>query len=349
MKERIASLDLVRSLAIVFVVITHVSELCYGALSVEFMTSALLRTQLCAIVLHTIGRLGVPLFLFLSGYLLLDRSYSTEETLAFWKRTLPGMILSTEIWVLLYYLARCFNGISFDLGNLLLQMLFLMPAQTSHLWYMPAIISLYLFLPFISNILKSCQSKAFFIPLGIIAAYLFIPPCINVILSATGQPLLSSGLNLSFSGGIYGLLMILGWCVKKGYFNRINSFVCGLVGLSFFALTLLIQVFGYANGVMPNVWYDFGTLVIAALSLFILIVRIKDIPFAKAFTFISKSSFAVYLCHNFVLDRLVEVMPITWGTTGFLLLFITTVAISWALVGLISQSKTLRTILFNMK
>lgn len=349
MKERIASLDLIRSFAIVFVILTHSTEVAYGALSVETILTIPFRSQLCALVLHTIGRLGVPLFLLLSGYLLLDRSYDSEETLAFWKHTLPGMILSTEMWILIYYFTSCFNGLTLNISDLLLQMLFLRPAQAYHLWYMPMVIGIYLFLPFIANLLKHIQTRILFIPFGIMAIYLLLPPYFNVILTATGRPTLSSGLDVSFVGGFYGLIMILGWCVKKGYLNRIKILTCGLTGLLAFTLTLIIQFYAYANGIMPNVWYDFGTLIIAALSLFVLIVRINRVPFKKLITFISTTSLGVFFCHYFVLNRLIEVLPITTGLAGAVLLFILTLLISWSFVGLISQTKVLKKVLFNMR
>mgnify|MGYP000697734088 CR=1 FL=1 len=49
----------------------------------------------CAIGLST---LGVPLFLMISGYLLLDRDYTKERTLTFFKRNLLPLVVSYEIF-----------------------------------------------------------------------------------------------------------------------------------------------------------------------------------------------------------------------------------------------------------
>lgn len=60
------------------------------------------QSALFAIIAFTIGRLGVPIFLFLTGYLLLDRNFNEDMCEKFWKRNWLGMVITTEIWIVIY-------------------------------------------------------------------------------------------------------------------------------------------------------------------------------------------------------------------------------------------------------
>lgn len=51
----------------------------------------------------TIGRLGVPLFLFLSGFLLLQKQINDEKDIfTFYKKNLISLVIANSIWVIIY-------------------------------------------------------------------------------------------------------------------------------------------------------------------------------------------------------------------------------------------------------
>jgi len=79
-KKRIESLDLLRSLAIISVVICHSTETGFQLYdsSVNFSVMG----RIAGLCLYTIGRIGVPIFFFLTGFLLLDRDYSIPGGIA---------------------------------------------------------------------------------------------------------------------------------------------------------------------------------------------------------------------------------------------------------------------------
>ena len=49
-----------------------------------------------------IGRIGVPFFLMITGYLLLDRAYDDEKVHRFWTKNCKGLIIVTVIWSAIY-------------------------------------------------------------------------------------------------------------------------------------------------------------------------------------------------------------------------------------------------------
>ena len=72
-KNRIAWIDLLRCIAIFCVILCHAATAVYD-FDLESMTP-IRPTVVLAFTLFTIGRMGVPIFLMVTGYLLLDRPY----------------------------------------------------------------------------------------------------------------------------------------------------------------------------------------------------------------------------------------------------------------------------------
>lgn len=80
-RERDKVIDLARAFAIICVILTHTTETTYQ-LQAEAVWGGK-HIKLLALSLFAIGRLGVPIFLFLTGYLLLDREIFNEKNEAF--------------------------------------------------------------------------------------------------------------------------------------------------------------------------------------------------------------------------------------------------------------------------
>lgn len=72
--KRIVSLDILRTIAILDVLLVHCTESVYPMNNPTLLSYSIL-SQFLAISLFTLGRLGVPIFFFISGYLLLDKDY----------------------------------------------------------------------------------------------------------------------------------------------------------------------------------------------------------------------------------------------------------------------------------
>lgn len=62
-------------------------------------------SQIFRITFFTIGRLGVPIFLFLTGALTLKKQIDTDEdVLKFYKKNLIPLLITIEIWNVFYNL-----------------------------------------------------------------------------------------------------------------------------------------------------------------------------------------------------------------------------------------------------
>lgn len=68
-KKRILWLDYVRVIAISCVLITHTTERIY-TLNAMTLAQESVYSRILSVFMFTVGRLGVPLFLFLTGFLM---------------------------------------------------------------------------------------------------------------------------------------------------------------------------------------------------------------------------------------------------------------------------------------
>ena len=348
-RARIAWLDYARMIAIVCVVITHTTETVYQ-LNVESLIQYSLYQRIFAISMFTIGRLGVPIFFFLTGYLLLDRKYSGEHYKAFLKKNFCGLLLTTEIWIIVYNIFNAmFWNAPFDMEKCLKNLLFLKPTEMGHMWYMPVIIGIYLFIPFIANALNNTDIKIFCAPLIFVFSYRFIVPVVNVWLTANGQEPVYALPDLSFSGNEYGFMILLGYLVKKGIFDRIHSLALAIFGTAGFVFTVFIQNYSDMHGISYNVWYDCSSLLIADLSIFVLLSRMNLKP-KKAVESISKASFGIYLIHNLILIPLGRYYQSGMSSVSRLtVIFSVTFLAAWTLASIIGKIEPLAKFLLFQK
>lgn len=287
-----------RAFAILTVVVCHSTEAVYP-LTLDGINSLGGFSQLSAFVLFTVGRFGVPCFLFLSGYLMLDRFYDKQKCISFWRNKWLGILLAAEIWIVVYNLFLCiFGGESFSLIRLFENMLFVKSVGMGHMWYIPMIIGLYLFLPFMANGLKWLdEAKLLTGPLAVALVLFFFLPVASTLLQSFGLSRQESLIAQGFSGGTYGCYLLLGYCCKKKLFGRVPLGVLILGGIASFACTVFLQMLSYARGVYEPLWYNNGLLLVASLCFFLVKSHSQSKRLTEPTRLLSKYSFAIYLVH----------------------------------------------------
>ncbi len=84
-------------------------------------------------------------------YLLLNRNYENDERVKkFYKKNLLPLIVTTEIWIILYNIFLCiYNNTSIDIHTVIKEMLFFEKVPLKNIWYMPMIIGIYIVIPYI--------------------------------------------------------------------------------------------------------------------------------------------------------------------------------------------------------
>lgn len=341
-------INVARSVAILLVVLCHSTENSYW-LSTEFMSTVGTSSKICALFLFTLGRLGVPIFLFISGYLLLNRKYGEKEIKKFYSNNLLSLVVTTEIWIIIYDLYLLFfNQSDVSIVILLKNMLFLRSVDMGHMWYMPMIIGAYLFVPFVANALYGLKGKIMCLPMILMGIIYFLMPIVNLLRQINGDDGLNNIISFEFCG-CYGFILLLGKFQRDGILKKIKSVYLIMTAAISFIATVGLQYYAYEKGVGYNVWYNCGTLIICSYAIFELISRIKTIKFEKVFFSISRCSFGIYLAHLIFIQVIARHFQTDLYLLKTIILFVASTLISWGMVHVVSKNKKLGKLLFFVK
>ncbi|MBE5881015.1 MAG: acyltransferase [Lachnospiraceae bacterium] len=292
-------LDILRAFAILCVVLCHCVEGVYSfdAASVQTLGGV---HRIFVISMYTLGRVGgVPLFLMLSGYLLLDREYDSKGCVSFWKHNWLRLLICTEIWIVFYELfLLAYQNQPIPFGYLVRAMLFLEPSSMYHMWYMPMLLGLYLLLPFVAMALRKVDVKILKFPMLVLFAYAFGVPGYTLIANLLAKVPPVNQFSLGFSGGMYGIYLIAGYLLKKGFFAKLKRWVLWILLVISFTGMVALQFYAYGKGVAMAVWYDCPLVPVCAVCLFELTARDRERiaynPFTEA---LSRYAFAIFLIH----------------------------------------------------
>lgn len=358
--ERIIKLDIVRTIAILNVVLCHCAERMYDMYNYDSIRTFSLLSRVCMMTLFTISRIGVPLFLFLSGALLLKKTIEDDTSvIKFYKNNLLPLVIANALWNLMYTIYNHFMlGTNIDVLEIIKETLLLSGTAIDQLWYLPMIISLYIGVPIIANIVKKFSFKIVSIIMVVIFVYKFIIPGLNNVFLVLGiEQAFSTGLNLSFLGETFGLHMLIGFYIYVGKKDKKHNLIYILMTVISFMLMVMLQLYSLRSGsnYVYYVWHDFPLLIITAAGVFLLLNNINEskIPnfIAKISVFLSKMSFGIYVVHMAILGWIEKIMifiNVSHLMKTLLCLGITFI-LSTLVVFIISRNKYLAKYLFVMK
>ena len=145
-KKREYAFDILRVVAMIMVITVHVSNVYSRSFGVISNNAFLV-----SLVFNTISRISVPIFLMISGALLLDREFNKEKYI---KRLIKFIILII-VWDIVYLIWEYFYlGITYDkLYKLLFE------PYRAHLWFLYTILLLYAIQPLLRMIMHKINSQ----------------------------------------------------------------------------------------------------------------------------------------------------------------------------------------------
>ena len=308
-KTRVEWIDFVRAIAILTVLYIHATDGIFIISSDSIMHFGIYSRAFQFASLF-IGRIGVPFFLMITGYLLLDRSYDDDRVRKFWTKNCKGLIIVTVIWAVIYAISLQFVTVGSgqvnyaEAGSLFF----------SHMWYMPMIIGMYLSMPFVASALRHFDAKTINQATIVFALLAFLLPFITLVLNMHGIKNVTVQYCLGFSGGVYGIYIILGYLVKKNLFKKYSSKKMGLLALVSFIICFAFQYYAFVKGYDFFLWYEFPFILPGSFALLELCSRMDKVRAYPFVSFLSKYSFAVFLVHNLFrlpLLPLVVKLPLT--------------------------------------
>lgn len=331
MNQRFFGLDILRVVAICMVITAHCCECFYinnfyvngyEGLNIDIWQ----QESLQAGIIGAICRACVPIFVVISGFLLLPIKEGTGMMEFYHKRT-QRILWPFIIWCFLYGVYAIFK-MPMMLGNELAGVWYIkyigslfinFPAPVGHLWYIYMILGLYLFAPILSPWIERASKRDMLIFLGIWAASLFFTPIRQYVQpEVLGECYWNpNGLFYSFSGFI-GYFMLGAYCRKFLANNDKNYVGIGIVlSIIGFAATLggfVYQLYNYIPTIenygnyipkLETTWlFCQPTVAILTLGIFLCFFKSttkEDSMIAKAIKDVSQKSYGMYLAHIMLL------------------------------------------------
>lgn len=302
-------IDLLRVIAIIGVVLCHCTENIYrfkmdDIVQLSSKSRAFFFTSFC------LGRLSVPLFLLISGMLLLAKQFDKEGIKRFYKHNWLHLAICSIIWFTIYELNEIyFFNVSMTPLQFIEGMVFIREIRMPQGWYMPMLLGAYLFVPFIACSFEKYDNKVFIGPLLVLSIYAFCYTPFSIT-QRVYDP--KTNLKLMFTMGSsaigYVLYMIYGQLLRKGLLKKIRTHFIVIISMFSFIFLVLFQEWAYQNNYVYNVWYDNFLVLITAIFIFEAFSRIQKIPLYRFVKLLSKYSFSIYLIHYLVLWRIIKVI-----------------------------------------
>ena len=315
-KPRLAGLDLIRAVSIFFVAFEHVMETLYAMHNVEFFTGLPIFKQHLITFLFELNRLSVPMFFFLTGYLLLARDFDQQSAEKFYRRNFLSLFVTWEAWIVVYnvilavlehnafreiippYAEFVANAQQFRIDTLLSNMIFVKGVDFVHSWYVGVILGIYLFIPAVSRMLKILSDRELFLLVSVAYVYYFIVPTANFFTERE----LMVWIDVTFSGGMFGTYVILGYMIRRfetrldALLNDRKIFVAVLaMTLGFTYAMALVQLDFFERGQLFLIWNNFFLLPPASIGSFLILKRVTHVN--RLTTELSRCSFGIYLVH----------------------------------------------------
>ena len=299
-KTRLFYFDLLRVFACLSVIMIHVSaEYAVKEVgSIDFWIGN---------IFDSISRAGVPLFVMISGALMLDEEYHfTKEK---WIQHIGKMLMFFIFWSFSYSLLYkvgipLINHEKVDVLSIALAVL----KGHYHLWFVPMIIGLYLIVPLLRLWVKQQNKKyvEYFLLLSLVFAFI-IPQSIQLMVCIDSKFELLYGLidnmYIKYTLG-FTSYFVLGWYLHNCDLSyKKLLYILGLAGG---CLTCLgtYAVFAYTSSKEVVFYNNFSVNVLLySVAIFVLMksvcenIHYSSSLFHKTISFISKCSLGVYAVH----------------------------------------------------
>lgn len=307
-KSRVFYYDYLRIVAIFAVVIIHVSSQNWYVTDVNTISWSAFNFY------DSIARWGVPIFLMISGALILKKDIKNSTI---YSKYVLRMFCSFLVWTLLYFILSGEN-IFEQCTNLFwvkdIKGILTIINSNYHLWFIPMIAGIYICVPIIKQIIANETITKYFLVLSFIL-WICIPQCLNIANDFGGEKIrlifgvigiISSKMEIKIVMG-YIFYFILGYYLSNKELTkkqRVYIYILGIMGMLF----TIYADYGLSIREQKPIgtYYDYSCLnvFLESIAVFVLFKNIKFNKEYKLITLMSKWSFGAYLIHALIIDYL---------------------------------------------
>ncbi|MDO5785295.1 MAG: acyltransferase [Eubacteriales bacterium] len=356
-------LDAARAVAILSISMNHAVNRTYQNFGSQYYEFIIIPRASTVVKVFAIvfGHLGVPLFLMISGALLLRKNMSDEgDVRRFYRHNLLPLLITTEVWyVLMYWFIQAFALPTEDtgsggIGGMLSTMLFVNQTTMDSMWYMPMILCLYLIIPLCCILRKHVSYKVLALPTLLVFLSEMVIPNLNAYFKLADIDMeLEFVLRASNLFSMYFLYVLAGYWISQGGMKRLKTWMVAAGAALSFAFCWGFQYYACGKPETFSLDYDFAMLLVCAMFTFELFRRAA--PHIKhgrgAITYLARISFGVYFVHILIMSYLEwHVYYHSWPRPAAML-FLEAVSVggSIAVIALLSRIPACRKYLFMIK
>ncbi len=319
---RIKYIDVARSIAIISITINHAVNRSFSIYSGSAAEMAAFPAWLSAVkvMLYIFSRVGVPIFLMITGALLLPRDYEGDEWKRFLKHNWLQLLITTEIWLVIMFWYKQLSpdsvlhteGLAKCVLRFVTTLLFIQPISWGNMWYMYMILGLYLMIPLFSVGLKKIHWLFFAVPACIVVFCSFAMTDFNTLLSGMREAGTSVSFSISSSNvfSMYAIYILAGYFISQGILERVKT---GFLWIGFFASFLLLCGIQYwLFGLNIDVIISYPSFLLLAWSVFLFELlrraRIKDGMLSGYAAKLAEISFGIFFVHICIMEGLEVLM-----------------------------------------
>ena len=303
-KSHIRYFDLLRTVAIFFVIIIHCTAVHFINLSPES------RSWLVTNFFESISRWAVPIFIMISGALHLGRE---RDLNSFFKKNILKIVIILFSWNLIYGIVGLVNGSSLS------DFIYAFIGGHYHLWFLYMLLALYALTPFIKKFINDPTYLKLFLLISFIFG-IALPELVDVLIAIPSHiNTIGSGLNHALDSVGFGKIIGYSFYYVLGYYlhnKKLKAktikyfYIAGIIGLlfTFFAT-----------------WF-FSTAINSSTVIFLKDLTINNVlisiglfTFAKQHTLknaisnllirMSKYSLGIYVMHALILENILIYLP----------------------------------------
>lgn len=294
---------------------------------------------------NAFGRFAVPVFVMLSGYLLLGKYKNLTEFLS---KRFSRIFVPFLLWTIIFMLWGNYFGLisaektKFEVIDILKKILMGGAGGSGHLWFVYMLLGLYLFSPIISRWITQATSQEikFFLIMWFIACTVY--PYFEKFLG------IKINFEIRYFSGYVGYF-VLGYFLGNLQINLPQSKV-GLMALAVFMISWVITFVGiYFSTVSNNKAYESSlfdylspSVILMSISAFLTFKNLLNVEFLSALTAqLDKFSYGMYLMHLIPMKTLSRQFQINFKwihpSIGIATQFILTATICYVVIFILSK------------
>ncbi len=296
-------IDYLRTIAIIAVITIHITaEYYYKFGEINNIN------WWVANIANSSSRFAVPLFVMISGAVILGKEISVKQ---FYKKRASRLLPPFILWSLIYIGFDFFKGVDIDTMIWNLKIGYFSKGKTGgHLWYLSMFICLMLFAPFINQYINGIKPSTSDLLILIVVSFIFF--IMNTI-SSMAQEI--KGINI-------GWYKVFPWYISYfilGYYLDKISYKINFNKLFYFFILLIIIAIGstanylsiiYLNKILDSlILNNTGILVFLMSSVIFIYVKNNTSHASRAILILSHSSFEIYLIHPIFIYIIMNNVP----------------------------------------